>query len=208
MPATLHYHRSSDESDTARLVRDMMALDREIYGDIGEEHLGQFDYWCERLARCPDCLSVARKSDGSLAGYYQFLPVTREYRDEVLAGQARDGRIALEALVPYAPIGEPFHLYLCSMAVRPEYRRCGVAARLYREEGIFQRRLSGKGAELRSLLSVVWSPCGSRFFDRINVPRVGSDMGGRAIRYLELPGGELPEIPMTSPRPEALPQAA
>ncbi len=192
MCTTLQFHRSSDEPDQAGLIRDMMALDRELYVGATEADLGGTEYWAERFARCPESLSLARQPDGRLAGYYQFLPISEEYRSEVLAGRAHDGMIPLEAIVPYRRPPHPYHLYLCSMAVRPEWHRRGVASRLYREEVAFQRRLALNGHQPLSLLSVVWSPCGARFFDRIGLPRVGYDECGRAIHAHALVGGQLP----------------
>jgi GNAT superfamily N-acetyltransferase len=209
MSSTLQFHRSSDETDVAGLIAQMMTLDRQLYVEATEEDLGSFEYWRARFARCPESLSLARMPDGALAGYYQFLPVTAAYRDEILAGRVRDGSIPLEAIVPYQDRGAPYHLYLCSMAVRPEWRRRGVASRLYREEAAFQQRMALSGRRLESLVSVVWSACGARFFERIGLPRASTDFGGRAIHYRTLPEGLLPEI--ASPalrRIEALPQAA
>ena len=208
MPATLQYHRSSDETDTVALIRDMLALDRELYGDIGEDHLGGFEYWLERFAHCPESLSVARRPDGQLAGYFQFLPVTAGYRDVVLAGDARDGQISLAAIVPYGGSREPYHLYLCSMAVRPEYRGRSVASRLYREEVQFQRLHQAGGVRLRSLVSVVWSPCGARFFSRLGLPCVGFDSDGRPVHGRELPDGEMPEIRVPVVHPAVMAVAA
>ena len=209
MCTTLQFHRSSDEPDTEALIDEMMALDRQLYVDATDEDIGSHGYWMERFARCPESLSLARTVEGALAGYYQFLPVTAAYRDEVLAGRARDGMIPLEAIVPYQARGESYHLYLCSMAVRPEWRRRGVASRLYREEAMFQQRVALSGQRLESLVSVVWSPCGARFFERIGLPYVGSDFGGRPVHYRTLAEGLLPEIALPAiRRTEALPQAA
>jgi GNAT superfamily N-acetyltransferase len=209
MSTTLQFHRSSDERDTAALIADMMALDRQLYVEAAEEDLGSAVYWRERFERCPETLSLARMPDGTLAGYYQFLPVTAAYRDEVLAGRARDGAIPLESIVPYQTRGAAYHLYLCSMAVRPEWRGRGVASRLYLEEAAFQQRLALSGRRLESLVSVVWSACGARFFERIGLPRRGTDFAGRAVHYRTLPDGLLPEIAAPAPRRiEALPQAA
>ena len=209
MNSTLQFHRSSDETDGAGLIAEMMALDRQLYVEASEEDLGSFEYWRERFALCPESLSLARMPDGALAGYYQFLPVTAAFRDEILAGRVRDGAIPLEAIVPYQKPGVAYHLYLCSMAVRPEWRRRGVASRLYREEAAFQLRLAFAGQRLESLISVVWSPCGARFFERIGLPRAGTDFGGRAVHYGKLPDGLLPELVAPVPRRiEALAQAA
>ena len=209
MCTTLQFHRSSDETDTAALIAEMMVLDRQLYVDATEADLGSAGYWRERFERCPESLSLVRTAQGALAGYYQFLPITAGYRDEVLAGRARDGDIPLEAIVPYAERGSAYHLYLCSMAVRPEWRGRGVASRLYREELQFQQQLALRGHRLESLASVVWSPCGARFFERISLPRTGVDFGGRPIHYRTLPDGLLPEIAVTLPRrTEALAQAA
>lgn len=205
MCTTLQFHRSSDEPDQTGLIRDMMALDRELYLEATELDLGGPEYWAERFARCPESLSLARQPDGRLAGYYQFLPISEEYRQEVLAGRAHDGLIPLEAIVPYRRPPHPYHLYLCSMAVRPEWHRRGVASRLYREEVAFQRRLALDGHQPLSLLSVVWSPCGARFFERIGLPRVGRDECGRAIHGLCLVDGNLP-VPRTEPRVAAQPE--
>lgn len=210
MSTTLQFHRSSEETDPEALIDQMMALDRQLYVEAAEEDLGSRGYCRELLARCPEALSLARSADGALAGYYQFLPITAAYRDEVLAGRVRDGEIPLAAIVPYRDRGGPYHLYLCSMAVRPEWRGRGVASRLYREEAAFQRRLALTGHRLESLVSVVWSPCGGRFFERIGLPRTGFDFGGRPVHYAELPDGLLPEIatPVSARRAESLLQAA
>ncbi len=204
MCTSLHFHRSSDETDHAVLIREMLALDRELYLTATEEDLGGQDYWRERFERCPESLSLARQRDGRLAGYYQFLPITAAFRDEVLAGRAHDGRIPLEAIVPYREPAQPYHLYLCSMAVRPEWHRRGVASRLYREEVAFQHTLALRGHRASSLLSVVWSPCGAKFFERIKLPRVGHDACGRPIHQRLLLDGELPELPL----PRVVPPAA
>lgn len=209
MCTTLQFHRSSEESDTEALITEMMALDRQLYVEATDADIGSPGYWKQRFARCPESLSIARMPGGGLAGYYQFLPVTAAFRDEVLAGRVRDGEIPLEAIVPYRERSESYHLYLCSMAVRPEWRRRGVASRLYREEAAFQQRLALSRQRLESLVSVVWSPCGGRFFERIGLPQVGFDFGGRPVHYCELPDGLLPEIAVPAPRHvEVLAQAA
>jgi GNAT superfamily N-acetyltransferase len=204
MCTTLQFHRSSDENDHVALIQEMMALDRELYRDAMEQDLGSDEYWLERFERCPDSLSIARQRDGRLAGYYQFLPITTEFRDEVVAGRAHDGRIPLEAIVSYGQPAQPYHLYLCSMAVRTEWHRRGVASRLYREEVAFQARLGVLGWRPLSLVSVVWSPCGARFFERIKLPLVGRDECGRPIHERVLVDGNLPELPL----PKALPERA
>lgn len=196
MCTTLQFHRSSDENDQAALIREMLALDRELYRTAAEEDLGSHEYWRERFERCPESLSLARQWDGQLAGYYQFLPITAAFREEVIAGRAHDGRIPLEAIVPYRQPAQPYHLYLCSMAVRPEWHRRGVASRLYREEVDFQRTLATQGLRPLSLVSVVWSPCGARFFERIKLPLVGRDECGRPIHERVLAEGALPELPL------------
>ncbi len=203
MCTTLQFHRSSDENDQAALIREMLALDRELYRTAAEEDLGSHEYWRERFERCPESLSLARQWDGQLAGYYQFLPITAAFREEVIAGRAHDGRIPLEAIVPYRQPAQPYHLYLCSMAVRPEWHRRGVASRLYREEVDFQRALAKQGLRPESLVSVVWSPCGARFFERIKLPLVGRDECGRPIHERVLVGGALPELPL--PKAPAVP---
>lgn len=209
MCTTLQFHRSSEETDTEVLITEMMDLDRQLYVEASDADLGSPGYWRELFARCPDSLSLARDGDGTLAGYYQFLPVTAAYRDEVLAGRARDGEIPLEAIVPYCGRGASYHLYLCSMAVRSEWRRRGVASRLYLEEAAFQQRLALSGQRLESLVSVVWSPCGGRFFERIGLPRVGIDFAGRPVHYSVLHDGMLPQIaPPLPKRTEVLAQAA
>lgn len=194
MCTTLQFHRSSEETDTEALITEMLVLDRQLYVEATEADLGSPGYWRERFARCPESLSLARAADGTLAGYYQFLPVTAAYRDEVLAGRGRDGEIPLEAIVSYGERSASYHLYLCSMAVRPEWRQRGVASRLYREEAEFQQRLALRGLRPESLLSVVWSPCGGRFFERIGLPRVGTDFRGRPVHYGVLPDGLMPQI--------------
>ncbi|MFT3829899.1 MAG: GNAT family N-acetyltransferase [Opitutaceae bacterium] len=202
MCTTLQFHRSSDENDQAALIREMMALDRELYRDAQEQDLGNDEYWRERFARCPESLSLARQKDGRLAGYYQFLPVTPAFRDEIVAGRAHDGRIPLEAIIPYGHPPQPYHLYLCSMAVRTEWHRRGVATRLYREEVAFQERMSLLGWQPLSLVSVVWSPCGARFFERLKLPLVGRDDCGRPIHERVLSAGAMPELPLPKPAPE------
>lgn len=206
MCTTLQFRRSSDENDQAALIREMIELDRELYRSATEEDLGSFDYWRERFERCPESLSLARQRDGRLAGYYQFLPVTSAFRDEVVAGRAHDGRIPLEAIVPYGHPPQPYHLYLCSMAVRTEWHRRGVASRLYREEVAFQRQMATAGHRPLSLVSVVWSPCGARFFERIKLPRVGQDENGRPIHERLLIDGELPELPLPKTAPVVVPE--
>lgn len=206
MCTTLQFRRSSDENDQAALIQEMMALDRELYRGATEQDLGGGDYWRARFERCPESLSLARQRDGRLAGYYQFLPVNPAFRAEVLAGRAHDGLIPLEAIVPYSQPGAVYHLYLCSMAVRPEWHRRGVASRLYREEVAFQRRMVEQGGAPLSLLSVVWSPCGARFFERIRLPLVGHDECGRPIHERLLTGGELPELPLPKTPAVALPE--
>jgi GNAT superfamily N-acetyltransferase len=196
MSTSLQFHRSSDEGDRQTLIREMMSLDRELYRDAGEEDLGGFEYWAERFARCPEAVSLARQRDGTLVGYYQFLPINDAFCAEVLAGRAHDGRIPLEAIVPYDHAAEPYHLYLCSMAVRLPWHGRGVASRLYREEVSFQRRLALGGRRALSLVSVVWSPCGARFFQRIGLPKLGDDVAGRAIHGRALIDGALPELPL------------
>ncbi len=210
MCTTLQFHRSSDENDRAALICEMMALDRELYPTATEDDLGGYEYWRARFERCPESLSLARQRDGALAGYYQFLPVTDAFCAEVLAGRAHDGLIPLEAIAPYQRAAGPFHLYLCSMAVRLEWHRRGVASRLYREEVAFQQRQAQSGRRPESLLSVVWSPCGARFFERIRLPRVGVDACGRPIHQRMLPDGVLPELPLPQPRsaPASVPELA
>ncbi len=189
----------------AALIREMLALDRALYSSASEEDLGSFEYWSERFERCPDSLSLARQADGTLAGYYQFLPVTAEFRRQVVAGLAHDGQIPLEAILDYRSTSREHHLYLCSMAVRPEWHGRGVASRLYTEEVLFQRKLAQRGQRALSLLSVVWSPCGARFFDRIGSPCVGLDLAGRPIHERVLEDGCLPPLPA---RRERLPVEA
>ena len=207
MCTTLQFHRSSDEDDRDALIRDMMALDRELYTTATEADLGGFEYWRERFERCPESLSLARQRDGRLAGYYQFLPITAAYRDEVVAGRAHDGLISVEAIVPYRQPPGAYHLYLCSMAVRPEWHRRGVASRLYREEVEFQRQQAVLGHMPLSLVSVVWSPCGARFFERIKLPLVGKDECGRPIHERMLVDGVLPELPLPKAAPDEMPTA-
>ncbi len=201
MCTSLQFRRSSDEYDQSALIREMLALDRELYLTATEEDLGNQDYWRERFERCPESLSLARQRDGRLAGYYQFLPITAAFRDEVIAGRAHDGRIPLEAIVSYQQPAQPYHLYLCSMAVRPEWHRRGVASRLYREEVAFQRRLATEGHRALSLLSVVWSPCGAKFFERLKLPLVAHDLAGRPVHERVLVAGELPELPQSRSAP-------
>lgn len=201
MCTNLQFHRSSDEPDHAVLIREMLALDRELYREATEQDLGGEDYWRERFERCPDSLSLARQPDGRLAGYYQFLPVTAEYRAEIVAGRAHDGKIPLEAIVPYGHPPQPYHLYLCSMAVRPDWHRRGVATRLYRAEVDFQRHMAMLGYRALSLVSVVWSPCGARFFERLKLPLVGRDECGRPIHERMLPEGQMPELPLSKSAP-------
>ena len=202
MCTTLQFHRSSDESDQAALIREMMALDRELYRDAQEQDLGGDEYWRERFARCPESLSLTRQKDGRLAGYYQFLPVIPAFRDEIVAGRAHDGRIPLEAIVPYGHPPQPCHLYLCSMAVGTEWHRRGVATRLYREEVAFQERMALAGWRPLSLVSVVWSPCGARFFERLGLPLVARDECGRPIHERRLTDGVMPELPLPKLVPE------
>jgi hypothetical protein len=62
-----------------------------------------------------------------------------------------------------------------------------------------------------SLLSVVWSPCGAKFFERLKLPLVAHDLAGRPVHERLLPDGALPELPQTRsiPAPEpALAEAA
>jgi GNAT superfamily N-acetyltransferase len=195
MSTSLQFLRSSEETDRAELVREMMALDRELYHEATEDDLGGFDYWMDRFAICPDSMSIARQSDRVLAGYYQFLPITAAYCEVVLAGRGQDGQIPLDAIVSYQQPGKSYHLLLCSMAVRPMWRGRGVASRLYREEAAFQRRLRLDGFQAQSLVSVVWSDCGARFFERIRLPEVGRDKSGRPIHAMRLRNGMLPELP-------------
>ena len=74
---------------------------------------------------------------------------------------------------------------------------------------LFQRaRQEESGIRLRSLMSVVWSPCGARFFARLGLPCVGFDRDGRPVHARELPDGTLPEIRVPTVRPEVLAVAA
>lgn len=201
MCTNLQFHRSSDETDVAALIREMLALDRALYPTANEDDLGSVEYWAERFARCPDSLSLAREEDGTLAGYYQFLPVTAEFRRQVVAGLAHDGQIPLEGILDYRSTSREYHLYLCSMAVRPEWHGRGVASRLYNEEVLFQQKMAQRGHRAVSLLSVVWSPCGARFFERIGSPCVGLDLAGRPIHERVMDDGCLPLLPARRTQP-------
>ncbi len=175
---------------------DLSVIDDVAYGDTREES-GYDDFGDEALHRRwfeqnPSIYTFLHEGN-AIAGYINAMPLVDQQFQNVLDGELRDGQIQPADIRRYDAPGE-YKLYLCSVALLPQYRS-DVSALFTLYAGMRRKfeMLRVRGARISELACVAWTPAGRLICHSFGMVRYGKHRQRGDVYHGLILDGVLPD---------------
>lgn len=167
-------------SSTFDEVEDIFEIDRKVYGSLEEASLGSYDRSRSWFQKNPQIYTLLFCSS-QIVGYCNVMPLEDEAFEIALRGELQDGLITSDMIRTYELPGS-YKLYICSLAILPEFRRNSTAFRtLY--DAFFEKLFRLADAEI----FVTEIACNAWTVDGQSLARsFGMSLIGRHVKHGEI----------------------
>ena len=159
-------------------IADAVELDKLSYPECYRGNVEDCAAWHEKN---PDIYVMVRDlRTGHIVAYINAMPVSDECYDMIKDGNFIDIGITLEMILSYDKPG-PYHIYLSSVVVHPDYRNTGVFRLLFKAFISSLNGLTERGVIVDKMLADAVSPGGKKFCKLLGMERVGSTGHGSVL---------------------------
>lgn len=160
----MEYKIKTGEEFSESFLEEIMDIDREVYGEISEEYVGELVNLQVRYQKNKKTFVCVMDGD-RIAGYINFFPVVRELWEGITENDMyiHDDEITPEQVLAYSE-GEQHDIYILSIAIRKQYQNQKSVVKTLTDGFIqYLNELKEEGIGIRALAGTAVSKGGRKY---------------------------------------------
>lgn len=180
---------------TERYFKHCLEIDKQVYPEIYQGNLALCSAWFEKNPFIYT-LIIDTTTDTAV-GYINAMPITTMLHDMIMKGQSMDTEISPDQHLLSYENDTAYHLYLCSLAVAPEYQKTVVFPLLFNAFLGNLHQLTERGIQIKQMIAEAVSKEGISFCERNQFEKVMETENHTVLYRLDAPLSTLKPLHIT-----------